>query len=125
VIAGSSEDGKSVQVYISNYAIPAGYKPHTFGMPSELQKMGPPLPDFAKVKFLPPRTDIVYRNNAGYNLTISNLPWGNDAFTIKRYRISKRENFELLEEKSEAGGSLKLGNSLAPDAVEFIVLQRK
>jgi hypothetical protein len=50
---------------------------------------------------------------------------GNDAFTIKRYRISKRENFELVEEKSEAGGSLKLGNSLAPDAVELIVLQRK
>ena len=93
-------------------------------MPSELQKMGPPLPDFAKVKFLPPRTDIVYRNNAGYNLTISNLPWGNDAFTIKRYRISKSENFELVEEKSGAGGSLKLGNSLARDAVEFIVLQR-
>jgi hypothetical protein len=89
VIAGRSEDGKSVQVFISNYAIPAGYKPHTFAMPSELQKMGRPLPDFSKVKFLPPRTDIVYRNNAGYNLTISNLPWGDDAFTIKRYRISK------------------------------------
>ena len=125
VIAGRSEDGKSVEVFISNYAIPAGYKPHTFGMPSELQKMGRPLPDFSKVKFLPPRTDIVYRNNAGYNLTISNLPWGNDAFTIKRYRISKSENFELVEEKSGAGGSLKLGNSLAPDAVELIVLQRK
>jgi xylan 1,4-beta-xylosidase len=112
VIAGRSEDGKSVQVFISNYAIPAGYKPHTFAMPSELQKMGPPLPDFSKVKFLPPRTDIVYRNNAGYNLTISNLPWGNDAFTIKRYRISKRENFELLEEKSEAGGSSNLGKTI-------------
>ena len=125
VIAGRSEDGKSVQVFISNYAIPAGYKPHTFGMPSELQKMGRPLPDFSKVKFLPPRTDIVYRNNAGYNLTISNLPWGNDAFTVKRYRISKSENFELVEEKSGADGSLKLRNSLAPDAVELIVLQRK
>ena len=125
VIAGRSEDGKSVQVFISNYAIPASYKPHTFGMPSELQKMGRPLSGFSKVKFLPPRTDIVYRNNAGYNLTISNLPWGNDAFTIKRYRISKSENFELVEEKSGAGGSLKLGNSLAPDAVELIVLQRK
>jgi xylan 1,4-beta-xylosidase len=124
VIAGRSEDGKSVQVFISNYAIPAGYKPHTFGMPSELQKMGQPLPDFSKVKFLPPRTAIVYRNNAGYNLTISNLPWGNDAFTIKRYRISKSENFELVEEKSGADGSLKLRNPLAPDAVELIVLQR-
>jgi hypothetical protein len=124
-IAGRSEDGKSVQVFISNYAIPTGYKPHTFGMPPEIQKMGPPLPDFSKVKFLPPRTGIVYRNNAGYNLTISNLPWGNEAFTMKRYRISKSDNFELIEEKSGAGGNLKIGNSLAPDAVELMVLQRK
>jgi xylan 1,4-beta-xylosidase len=124
-IAGRSEDGKSVQVFISNYGVPAGYKPHMFGMPPELQKMGPPLPDFSKVKFLPPRTGIVYRNNAGYNLTINNLPWGNEAFTIKRYRISKSENFELVEEKSGAGGSLRVGNPLAPDAVELIVLQRK
>jgi hypothetical protein len=124
-IAGRSEDGKSVQVFISNYAVPADYKPHMFGMPPELQKIGPPLPDFSKVKFLPPRTGIVYRNNAGYNLTINNLPWGNEAFTIKRYRISKSENFELVEEKSVAGGSLRVGNPLAPDAVELIVLQRK
>jgi hypothetical protein len=46
VIEGRSEDGKSVQVFISNYAIPAGYKPHTCGMPSELQKMGGPMPNF-------------------------------------------------------------------------------
>ena len=97
-IAGRSADGQSIQIFISNYAIPAGYKPHTFGMPPEIQKMGPPLPDFSKVKSLPPRTDIVYRNNAGYNLTISNLPWGNKAFTIKRYRISKTQNLELVEE---------------------------
>jgi len=38
--------------------------------------------------------------------TISKLPWGNDAFTIKRYRISKRENFELVEEKSRPAEAL-------------------
>lgn len=87
--------------------------------------MSPPLPDLSKVKFLQPRRDIVYRNNSGYNLTIGNLPWGNEAFTIKRYRISKSENFELVEEMSRAGGSLKVGNPLAPDTVEPIVLRRK
>jgi hypothetical protein len=69
-------------------------------MPAELEKTGPPLPYFSKLKFLPPRTDIIYRDNAGYNLTISNLPWGNDAFTVQRYRIRKPQNLELAEAKS-------------------------
>jgi len=81
-----------VQILISNYATPAGYKPHTFSMPAELEKTGPPFPDFSKLKFLPPRTDIVYRDNAGYHLTTSNLPWGNDEFTVQCYRISKTQN---------------------------------
>ena len=50
-------DGNTVQIFISNYAIPSGYKPHSFGMPPEIQQLGPPLPDFSNVKFLPPRTD--------------------------------------------------------------------
>jgi hypothetical protein len=45
-IAGRSIDGNTVQILISNYAIPAGYKPHTFSMPAELEKTGPPLPFF-------------------------------------------------------------------------------
>jgi len=114
-----------VQILISNYAIPAGYKPLTFSMPAELEKTGPPLPYFSKLKFLPPRTDIVYRDDAGYNLTISNLPWGNDAFTVQRYRISKTQNLELAEAKSGSGRTLNIISALAPDAVELIVLQRK
>ena len=62
---------------------------------------------------------------AFYNLTISILPWGNKAFTIKRHRISKTQNLELVEEKSGNGGSLKLSNRLATDTVELIVLERK
>ncbi len=124
-VAGRSADGKTVQIFVSNYAIPAGYKPHTFGMPPELLKMGPPLPDFSKVKFLPARTDIVYRDNAGYNLTVNNLPWGKKEFSVKRCRISNTQNLDLVEEKSGAGGSLKLSSPLAPDGLELIVLQSK
>ena len=82
------------------------------------------MPDMSKVKFLPLRTDIVYRDNAGYNLTIDNLPWGKNAFSVKRYRISETQNLNLVEEKSGAGGTLNLSSPLAPDAVELIVLQR-
>jgi len=82
------------------------------------------MPDMSKVKFLPLRTDIVYRDNRGYNLTISNLPWGKTAFRMKRYRISKTQNLDLTEEGSEKDGALNLSNPLAPDTVELIVLTR-
>ncbi|MGA8149689.1 MAG: hypothetical protein WB952_01835 [Terriglobales bacterium] len=124
-LAGRSADGKTVQILISNYAIPAGFKPHIMQMPPELVKASPPQPDFSKVKFLPPRTDIFYRDNAGYNLTITNLPWGKAAFRLKRYRISETQNLDLVEEKAVAGGVLNLSHPLAPDAVELIVLQRQ
>jgi hypothetical protein len=77
------------------------------------------------MKPLPPRTDVVHRDNASYDLTIKNLPWGAKGFSIKRYRISKTQNLDLVEEKSGAGGSLKLSNPLAPEALELIVLRRQ
>jgi hypothetical protein len=104
-LAGRSTDGKIVQIFISNYAIPAGFK--------------------RRNTFLPNRANIVYRDNAGYNLAVNNLPWGNQAFNFKRYRISKSQNLELVEEKSGSGGNLKLSNPLATDAIELIVLERR
>ena len=74
---------------------------------------------------LPQRTGIVYKDNAGYNLTVNNLPWAKGTFTIKRYRISKTQNLDLVEEKTASGGSLRLSNAFAPDTVELIVLQGK
>ncbi|MGA8442495.1 MAG: hypothetical protein WB762_10520 [Candidatus Sulfotelmatobacter sp.] len=123
-VAGRSADGNVLQVLLSNYAIPANYKPDLMPMPLELQKASPPMPDMAKVKFLPLRTDIVYRDNAGYNLVINNLPWGAAPFSVKRYRISKTQNLDLVQEGSGKDGVLHLSNSLAPDTVELIVLTR-
>src|SRR5579872_5041954 len=124
-LAGRSADGKIIQIVISNYAIPANYKPDLMALPPELQKAAPPTPDMSKIKFLPPRTDIVYRDNLGYRLGISNLPWGSATFSIKRYRISKTQNFELVEKGIGKGSVLNLSNPLAPDAVELIVLTRR
>jgi hypothetical protein len=78
----------------------------------------------SKVKFLPLRHDIVYRDNAGYELAIKNLPWGPAPFSVKRYRISKTENFDLVETGSGKDGVLNLSHSLATDTVELIVLKR-
>jgi xylan 1,4-beta-xylosidase len=124
-LAGRSPDGNSVQILISNYTIPPNYKPDLMPMPPELQKAAPPMPDMSKVKFLPLRTDIVYRDNRGYKLTVRNLPWGSARFSIKRYRVSKNQNLDLVEESSEKGNSLNLTNALAPDALELIVLTRQ
>jgi xylan 1,4-beta-xylosidase len=124
-LAGRSADGNTVQVLISNYEIPSNYKPDLMPMPPQLQKAAPPMPDMSKVKFLPLRTAIVYRDNRGYNLSIRNLPWGTAPFSIKRYRISKTQNLDLEEEKSAKGSSLNLINALAPDALELIVLRRQ
>lgn len=130
-LAGRSADGNTVQILISNYAIPANYKPDLMPMPPELQKTSPPMPDMSKVKFLPPRTGIVYRNNSGYNLAIKNLPWGAAPFGMKRYRISKTQNLDLVQNVDlvEAGsgkdGVLNLSNSFSPDTVELIVLTRR
>jgi len=124
-IAGRSSDGNTVQVLISNYAIPANFKPHIMQMPPELVKESPPPPDFSKFKLLPPRTDIPNRKIAGYDLTIDNLPWSKQGFSVKRYRISETENLDLVEEKTGKGNRFTLSNPLAPDAVEMIVLRRQ
>jgi hypothetical protein len=122
-LAGRSADGKTVQILISNYAIPAGFQPHIMPMPPDVLKTIPPSFDFSKLPSLPRRTDIVYHDNSGYSLTIDHLPWGKKAYRAKRYRISKTQNLDLVEEKSGSGGSFELSNTLAPDAVELIVLQ--
>jgi xylan 1,4-beta-xylosidase len=124
-LAGRSADGNTVQIIISNYAIPPNFKANIMQMPPDLLKASPPQPDFSKMKLLSPRTNIVYRDNAGYDLTIKNLPWGAAAFSIRRYLINKTQNLDLVEEKSAAGDSVKLSSPLPPDAVELIVLQRR
>lgn len=124
-LAGRSADGNTVQILISNYAIPQNYKPDLMPMPLELQKAAPPMPDMSKIKFLPLRTDIVYHDNLGYKLGISNLPWGSAAFNIKRYRISKTQNLELVEDRIGKGSALNLSNPLEPNIVELIVLTRR
>jgi hypothetical protein len=124
-LAGRSADGNTVQILISNYALPPGFKQHVMQMPPEVSKALSPQPDFSKLKFLPLRTDIVYRDNAGYNLTIDNLRWGKGPFSVKRYRISKTQNLDLLEDRSSEGPAISLSEALAPDGIELIVLQRR
>ena len=122
-LAGRSADGKTVQILLSNYAI-TGHEIRLKSKPTELIKPGGGK-DWGVFKGLPVRTDIVYRDNAGYNLVVDHLPWGSAAYTLRRYRISKKQSMEMVEERVGKGGSVKLSNSLAPDTIELIVLQQK
>ena len=123
VLAGSSRDARTVQVLISNYEIPANYQPHIMQPPPDFLK-GTSIVDFSKLKRLPSRK-INYQNNAGYDLTIKNLPWGNVAFTMRRYRLTPTEDFVLTEESEGLGGSFKLSRALPPPGMVLIVLQEK
>ena len=121
-LAGCSRDGRTVQVLISNYQIPEGYKPHIQKPPEDVFPQGLPVPDLSKMKFLPRREGIVYSKNRGYDLTITNLPWREAAFSVKRYRLTKSEDLGLVEEVVRSGGKLQLSNPLPPPGLELIVL---
>jgi len=95
VLAGRSKDGSTVQVLLSNYEI------------AESMRKG-----------------RHYENNRGYELKVTNLPWGEGEFTVKRYRTTATENW-VETETSGKGGSLELSNQLEPSAVELIVIRRK
>lgn len=126
VLAGKSEDGNTVQIFISNYARPAQYKP--LPMLTAPEFMDPTEPSlWARYPGtpLPNRTDIVYRDNADYHLSIADLPWGNAAFAVKRYRIGARQSLVLVEDRMAIGPSLKLSNPLPVDTLELIVLKRQ
>jgi len=123
VLAGRSKDGRTVQILISTYEIPAGYKPHIMQPPPDFTK-GIHIPDFSKLKHLPQRK-IQYKDDAGFNLTVKNLPWGNAAFIMRRYRLTDSQNFIVAEESENVGDSFSISRSLPPPGVELIVLKKK
>jgi hypothetical protein len=130
VLAGRSRDGKRVQILIDNYEIPAQHVPPISRMMQKMKEQGISMDlgtnfDISTFKYLPKRADIQYSNNKGYALTVSNLPWGNRPFTIKRYRLTKTEDFALVEQAKAKGATAAFSNPLPPPALELIVLESK
>ena len=108
VLAGRSRDGRTVQVLVSNYEIPPDRRDVN-------PRSGPTA--------LPRQENIVYRNNRGYALTVTGLPWGKAGFAVKRYRLTDSENFTMMEEPAGRGGTFTIEHPLAPPGLELIVLQ--
>jgi len=125
VLAGRSHDGRTLQVLISNYRIPEGYTPHNGEPPKDLFPDGFQVADVYLKGGLQRRQGIVYSKNRGYDLTITNLPWKDAAFSVKRYRLTRSEDFGLVEDEVRSGGKLQLSNPLPPPGLELIVLQAR
>jgi xylan 1,4-beta-xylosidase len=125
VLAGRSSNRKTVQVLVSNYEIPANYRPTPMKVPEGSLPENMPMPDFSKMRSLAPRTNIGYEQNSGYHMVVDHLPWGQAAFKVQRYRLTSTEDFALVEESSSTGGKLDISNRLPPPSLELIVLEGK
>jgi len=108
VLAGRSIDRNKVRILIANYEIPAEFRGPARG-PRRFQR----------------QQSVGYGNNGGYALKVNNLPWGNAAFSVKRYRLTDRDMFAAQNLPSGRGTSYQLSQSLPPPAVELIVLERQ
>ncbi len=115
VEAARSADGRTVQILLSNYQIPAEF-------------LGPRAAD--DVLHVPPvfdvrllaRRSISYRNNSGYDLTIDHLP-ANHRYSVERCRISAAQDFTQLGATLYANGPIRMQNELAPPAIELITIR--
>jgi len=125
VLAGRSRDRRAINVLICNYRIPEGYQPHNQNPPAYLFPNGFPISDIYLKRTLPRRQGIVYTKNRGYDMTIANLPWGDAAFTLKRYRLTANEDLKPVEEVPGSGGKLHIAHSLPPPGLELVVLQAR
>jgi xylan 1,4-beta-xylosidase len=122
-LAGRSEDGKTVQIMISNYEIPANYHPRDMQPPEGALPKNTPVTDFPKVGSLLARTNIHYKNNRGFHLTVDGLPWGKSAFSVQRYRLTGQEEF-VMQESTGSGSRFDLTDALPPPALELVVVTR-
>jgi len=121
-LAGRSSDGKTVQILISNYEIPANHHPRD--MPPPEGALPKNMPEFPQMKSLPARTNIHYKDNRGFHLTINALPWGKRPFTVQRYRLTDREPFVMVQESTGNGGKFDVSDALLPPAIELIILKQ-
>jgi xylan 1,4-beta-xylosidase len=115
VLAGCSADKKQIRVLIGNYEIPAA-------------DMGPipggnavVFPGITTITYLDRRT-ISYANNAGYQVTVNDLPWGAESFTVTRFRVDASHQLTLIDTQSGNGPQFTLSASLPPPSVELIVM---
>jgi hypothetical protein len=92
VQAGRSADGRTLQVLIANYEIPAEFRG-----PRSTPNVMPGL-DVSLLE----RRSVTYQNNSGYDLTIDNLVPARE-YLVERFRISDDRDFALVDSTTHVG----------------------
>jgi hypothetical protein len=115
VQAGRSRDGRLLRVLISNYQIPA----QLLGRREGEDVLH--VPSAFDVHLLS-RRDVVYRDNAGFDLTIAHLPAGG-SYLLERCRITDKDDFQLSTEVLPKGAPVHFAEDLPPPAVELVTLR--
>ena len=115
VEAGRSEDGRLLQVLISNYQIPA-----TQLGPRKTDNVlhVPPVFDVS----LLPRRSLVYADNGGFDLTIEHLPPGS-GHVVERCRISADGDLTPEAPVVHRGTRLSLRENLPPPGIVLITVR--
>ena len=114
VLAGRSQDGKTIRVLVSNYEIIKDVAP-----------LHPTVVPGTEIAVRLPRRPAEYTDNKGYSLNITNLPWVKHSYTIRRYRVDETHDLALINEQSGSGGSVRITHSLSAPAVELVEIERK
>jgi xylan 1,4-beta-xylosidase len=114
--AGRSADGRTIQILVSNYQIPARYRRPRSG------RNALTVPNQFEVTLLE-RRRVAYAANGGYDLTVSGLsPAGR--YTVERYRISAGQVLARVQRGVQSGGSVHVRSALPPPAIELVVIRR-
>lgn len=107
VAAGRSKDNRLFQILISNYQVDAKYL----------------RPRDNWDTTLPERRVLEYRDNGGYDTTVT-LP-GAGRYQVKRYRVDAAGTLALFDQSMQAGPDIRLQAQLPPPALELIVISAK
>ncbi|WP_321817408.1 MULTISPECIES: GH39 family glycosyl hydrolase [unclassified Paraburkholderia] len=115
VLAGGASDNKSVRVLISNYEIPAA---DLGPLPNGNDEV---VPNVGTLTLLD-RQSITYQSNAGYAVTVENLPWGSGACTVQQYRIDASNNLTLASTSKMTGSQITFTAALPAPRVDLLVI---
>jgi xylan 1,4-beta-xylosidase len=116
LLAGRSDDGKTIQLLLANYEIPQGDRTPRAGGDS-LNIAG-----IASMT-MPPRRDVTYHDNRGYDLHLTHLK-ADQRYRVERYRLSHAHPLALVDSQTVPGDQIHLSATLPPPAIEFVRITR-
>ncbi|WP_299310109.1 hypothetical protein [uncultured Croceicoccus sp.] len=120
VLAGRTANSDAVRILISNYAIPEEYLK---ARDRDVFKFQVPIGTHKEDMSLnvpPRRVDAKSAAYSGYELEVSDLPWGDGPYQVARYRADRNHHGELLGSEQGEGASVTIQGELPGSAVELV-----